>query len=307
MSVVWAVFGLGIVALASLLAAILLPLKRAGDLPQTAASAVQRGPVTELRRIGARPRPMLRPTGLDRLLSEARIGWSARTFLLVLLALMLGFGVLTFALLRQPVLAGLVGGSLAALVLWFYLSRQRQAYVQGFAQQFLPALDIIVRGMRSGMPLIAALDVVKREVAGPVQIEFQRLLDDMSIGLSLPHSVERLAERVPLTEVQFFSIVIGVQSRTGGRLSEALENLAGTLRDRKHLELRIRTVSQEARTSAAIIAALPIFVTAGLFLFNPAYISVLFTQPTGLAVFGFCLLWMVIGSLVMKKMTEIHV
>src|SRR3989338_9020023 len=142
MSVVWAVFGLGIVALASLLAAILLPLKGAGDLPQTAAAAAQRGPATELRRIGARPRPMLRPTGLDRLVFEGRIGWGAPTV-----------PPFFFGVVPQPVLAGLVGGVLSALALWFYLARQRQAYVQGFAQQFLPALDIIVRGMRSGMPL----------------------------------------------------------------------------------------------------------------------------------------------------------
>lgn len=291
MTGVWGVFALGMLAFAALLGAILMPA-----------------------RAPARPVPAFDPDKGFRVAKRSVAGQQPTAGNLsrwaqsgVLATLTLGAAALAFLLLRHPLVALLAGLVIGPSAFWVYLSRRRRAYIDGFGYQFLPALEIIVRGMRSGMPLISALEVVRTEIGGPVRVEFQRLLDDMSIGLSLTQAVARLAERVPLTEVQFFSIVISVQSRTGGRLSEALENLAGTLRDRAQLALRIRTVSQEARTSAAIIAALPVFVTAGLFLFNPSYISVLFTQPIGIAVFCVCLVWMAVGSLIMKRMTEIRV
>lgn len=292
MTGIWGIFALGMLALAAFLGALLLPARAAVARP-AAAIDPERG-----FRVARRPA------------ASGQAGWdiSGRKAQIALMAgLSLGGAVVAFLLLQQPLLALLIGCIAGPAALWVFVGRRRQAYLAGFGHQFLPALDIIVRGMRSGMPLISALEVVRTEIGGPVRIEFQRLLDDMSIGLSLTEAVDRLADRVPLTEVQFFAIVIGVQTRTGGRLSEALENLAGTLRDRRHLELRIRTVSQGARTSAAIIAALPVFVTAGLFLFNPSYISVLFVHPLGIAVFCFCLLWMAVGSLIMRRMTEIHV
>lgn len=292
MTGIWGIFALGMLALAAFLGALLLPARAAAARP-AAAIDPDRG-----FRVARRPA------------ASGQAGWdiSGRKAQIALMAgLSLGAAVVAFLLLQQPLLALLIGCIAGPAALWVFVGRRRQAYLAGFGHQFLPALDIIVRGMRSGMPLISALEVVRTEIGGPVRIEFQRLLDDMSIGLSLTEAVDRLADRVPLTEVQFFAIVIGVQTRTGGRLSEALENLAGTLRDRRHLELRIRTVSQGARTSAAIIAALPVFVTAGLFLFNPSYISVLFVHPLGIAVFCFCLLWMAVGSLIMRRMTEIHV
>lgn len=191
--------------------------------------------------------------------------------------------------------------------IWLRLRAGQRRYRAGFRRQFLPALEIIVRGLRSGMPLLPALQVVQKEVSGPVQAEFRRLLDDLSLGLPLPQAVERMAERLPLTEVQFFAAVIALQARTGGRLSEALENLAGTLRGRDLLDQRIRTVSQEARTSALIIGVLPLFVMLGLFLLNPDYIMPLFVHPLGQAVLAGSALWMGCGVWIMKRMTVIDV
>lgn len=200
-----------------------------------------------------------------------------------------------------------LGAGLGPLAVWQFLQWNLRRYRAGFRRQFLPALDIIVRGLRSGMPLIPALQVVHKEVAGPVRAEFRRLLDDLALGLPLTQAVERMADRIPTTEVQFFAAVIGFQARTGGRLSEALENLGGTLRARDQLDLRIRTVSQEVRTSATIIAVLPAFVMLGLFVLNHDYVSLLFRHPLGQAVLIGAVLWMAFGAWIMKRMTVIDV
>lgn len=286
MSVTLAVLGLGMVALGALLAALLL--------------VRPKPPLAEP------PRPMaLAPRPAGGAFRMLRLGPDRYPHLPLLVA-SLGAGGVVWFMFPDPRL-GLGALGLGPLSIWLYVRRQRAAYLRGFDRQFLPALDIIVRGLRSGMPVIAALQVVQRETEGPVRTEFRRLLDDLSLGLTLTQAVDRLAERVPLTEVRFFAVVIGLQSRTGGRLSETLENLAGTLRDRNQLNSRIRVVSQEARTSAKIIAALPVFVAGGLFLLNPAYISVLFTQTLGIVVLCVSLFWMGLGGFIMRRMTEINV
>jgi tight adherence protein B len=180
-------------------------------------------------------------------------------------------------------------------------------YQDDFRGQFLPALEVIVRGVKAGMPLIAALQVVQKEVGGSVQMEFGRLLDDLSLGMTLAQAVERLAARIPSRETLFFAHVVAMQSRTGGRLSEALGNLADALRARDQFAQKVRVLSQEARTSAIIIGALPFVIAFLLFMLNPSYVSVLFTTPMGQVVVAISLMWMGVGALIMKRMVEIDV
>lgn len=233
--------------------------------------------------------------------------WSL-TFLVFVVVLTMAAIALPVGLAAESVLLGVIVGVAAApVVVWQVLRLGQQRYRDRFRRQFLPALEIIVRGLRSGMPLLSALQVVQKEIDGPMRAEFRRLLDDLALGLSLAQAVERMADRVPTTEVRFFAAAIAFQARTGGRLSEALENLAGTLRARDLLDQRIRTVSHEARTSAIIIAVLPVLVTLGLFLFSPDYIALLFSNSLGRTVLVAAALWMLCGAWIMKRMTVIDV
>jgi tight adherence protein B len=150
-------------------------------------------------------------------------GWTGGTLVLIGILATLAHIVVIGALTENWPLGVALGAGLGPVVVWQFLQWNLRRYRAGFRQQFLPALDIIVRGLRSGMPLIPALQVVHKEVTGPVRAEFRRLLDDLALGLPLTQAVERMATRIPTTEVQFFAAVIGFQARTGGRLSEALE------------------------------------------------------------------------------------
>ncbi len=182
------------------------------------------------------------------------------------------------------------------------LGNMRKRRLAKFINAFPDAVDIIIRGVRAGLPLGDCLRVIAGESAEPVRSEFRLIIESTAMGLQLGEAVENLYERVPVQEANFFSIVINIQSKAGGNLSEALGNLSRVLRDRKKMKQKVTAMSQEAKASAGIIGALPFFVTGALYLTSPAYISLLFTNPTGrMIVFG-CLVWMLFGILTMKKM-----
>lgn len=247
------------------------------------------------------PSPVAQPAP-----GAATVGTS-RQDMVTALALMLGVGGAAAVVTQGIGLAAVTLGLIAPLAFLQLRAFRARRYQHEFAQQFLPALEVIVRGLKSGMPLIAALQVVQKEIGGPVQAEFRRLLDDLSLGMTLAQAVERLATRIPSREAGFFAHVVAMQSRTGGRLSEALGNLADTLRARNQFAQKVRIVSQEARSSALIIGILPFLVAFVLFLLNPAYISLMFTTTLGQVVVVLCLVWMGLGALIMKRMVEIDV
>jgi tight adherence protein B len=157
------------------------------------------------------------------------------------------------------------------------------------------------------MPLLDCLRIVATEGEEPLKSEFQLIMDKQGFGLTVPQAIETLYERVPTPEVNFFSIVIGVQQKAGGNLSEALSNLSKVLRDRKKLRQKVDAMSSEAKASAGIIAAMPFFVGFMTYLSSPAYISLLWTHPTGRFFMGFCAFWMICGVLIMKKMINFKI
>ncbi len=180
-----------------------------------------------------------------------------------------------------------------------FLARRRQ---KKFLLEFVNALDIIVRGVKSGLPLNDCLRIIAEEMAEPVKSEFVEIVEQQSIGVPLSKSFERMFERMPLQELNFFSIVIAIQQQTGGNLSEALENLAKVLRDRMRLTAKVAAFSAEAKASAAIIASLPMLVMLALSIMTPEYTSLLWTVPLGkMMLIGSCLL-MSCGVLIMRKM-----
>jgi tight adherence protein B len=183
-------------------------------------------------------------------------------------------------------------------VLGFAISRRTKAFVREFAN----SIDIIVRGVKSGLPLNECLKVIANECADPVAPEFRQLVESQKVGVTLEEGLLKLYERMPVAEVNFFQIVLSIQAKTGGNLSEALGNLSSVLRDRKRLHGKIQALSSEAKASALIIGSLPVIVMLLVYLTTPSYIMVLFTERLGNLMLLGCVIWMSIGIMVMRGM-----
>lgn len=171
-----------------------------------------------------------------------------------------------------------------------------------FTNEFANAIDIIVRSVKSGLPTSEALKIVAREIPQPVSGEFERLVESLKVGVTMEQGLKRMYERMPTSEVSFFGIVMSIQQKSGGNLSEALGNLAGVLRDRKRLRGKIKAMSSEAKASAAIIGSLPPAVGLLVWLSTPSYIELLFTERLGMLMLAGCAVWMSTGIFVMSKM-----
>ena len=177
--------------------------------------------------------------------------------------------------------------------------KRRQAK---FLVEFANAIDIIVRGIKSGLPLSDCLQIIATEAPEPVKGEFVDLVEQQKVGVPLSRAFERMHERMPLQEVNFFAIVIAIQAQTGGNLAEALSNLAGVLRERYRLQAKVRAFSAEAKASALIIGSLPPCVMLIVFFTSPDYISLLWNEKLGNMMLIVSGVWMLIGILVMRKM-----
>ncbi len=168
-------------------------------------------------------------------------------------------------------------------------------------------MDVVVRGIRSGLPLSDCLRVIAREAAEPLRGEFRLVVEAQSIGVSLAEAAARLHERIPVPEANFFAIVIGIQQKSGGNLSEALGNLSRVLRERRRMADKVKAMSMEAKASAAIIASLPFVVALLCYLSSPDYIGLLWTTRIGQLALGASLLWMLVGVLVMRRMIDFEI
>lgn len=214
----------------------------------------------------------------------------------------LGVAFACFVFGQKPLVIGLAafagGFGFPRWVLSFLAARRRKKFTSYFAT----AIDVIVRSVRSGLPVNEAMRIVARESPEPVRSEFHKLVEGLKVGVTLEQGLARMRDSMPTSEVAFFSIVMNIQGKAGGNLSEALGNLASVLRDRKRLEGKIKAMSSEAKASAGIIGSLPIAVMGLVYLTTPAYIGVLFTTKTGNLLLAGCVFWMSIGVMVMRKM-----
>lgn len=208
-----------------------------------------------------------------------------------------------FLLMGAPLL--LAAGAMVAggfgLPRWF-VTFKRARRVKAFLDEFPNALDVIVRAVKSGLPLNDAVRMIAGESPEPVKSEFKRVVEHQQLGLSLPEAVMRMPESMPAAEASFFGIVIQIQSQAGGNLSEAIGNLSKVLRDRKKMKAKIDALSMEAKASAVIIGSLPIVVALLVYLSSPGYIMPLFTTSTGHLILLVSGIWMAMGLLVMRKM-----
>ncbi|MBZ9698034.1 MULTISPECIES: type II secretion system F family protein [unclassified Mesorhizobium] len=204
------------------------------------------------------------------------------------------------------VLPGVLLAGALGLPRWF-VSFRRSRRVKSFLNEFPNALDVIVRAVKSGLPLNDAIRLIANESPEPVKTEFRRIVDSQQMGLSIPDATLRMPETMPCTEASFFGIVIQIQSQAGGNLSEALGNLSRVLRDRKKMKAKVAALSMEAKASAAIIGALPFIVAFLVYLSSPNYLMPLFTTSVGHLILGVSGIWMSIGIFVMRKMMNFEV
>jgi tight adherence protein B len=200
--------------------------------------------------------------------------------------------------------SGLVGFlGLPRWIVKFLRTRRQNVFLHDFAD----AIDVMVRGLKSGLPVTDAMRIIATESGPPVGPEFSEVVEGQRIGIPVDQGIERMVERMPLAEVNFLAIVMAIQSKTGGNLSEALSNLSKVLRDRKKMKAKIRAVSQEAKSSAAIIGSLPFFITGALTVLNPEYLNPLFYTHMGNILLVISGTWMMTGVLVMRKMINFEI
>lgn len=195
------------------------------------------------------------------------------------------------------------GLGLPRMLLKMKAKKRRNNFIASFAD----AVDVIVRGIRTGLPIGECLNIIGRESPEPISGEFRAIVEGIKIGLSLEEAIGRSLERTPVAELKFFGIVLSIQQQTGGNLAETLTNLSDILRARKRMADKVQALSQEAKSSAAIIGSLPFILVLVLSLVSPEYISPLFTEDTGKIMIAGGLTWMSIGVLVMKQMIAFEI
>ena len=239
---------------------------------------------------------------LETKLVRAGLGWSKRRFYLVSAALGLGLAFVALTVAGSPLLAlGALFTGAFGLPQWIlhFLKKRR---IQRFINELPNAVDVIVRGIRSGLPVGDCLRIIAREAREPVRGEFKTIVEAQAMGLTLAEACGRLFERMPVPEANFFGIVISIQSKAGGNLSEALGNLSKVLRERRKMAGKIKAMSTEATASAGIIAALPFIVATLTWLSSPNYIELLWTTRAGNFGLVAAAFWMTCGCVVMKQM-----
>lgn len=239
---------------------------------------------------------------LSNRISQAGLSWSKRKFLVISAM----FGLFTFAttfvfgggLLASAALAFAAGFGVPRWLLGFLKKRRETKFIAALPD----AVDVIVRGIKAGLPLFESIKVVAADAPQPLRGEFLAIIETQTVGMPLGEACARLYERMPLPEANFFGIVVAIQQKSGGNLSEALGNLSKVLRDRKKMREKIQAMSMEAKASAAIIGSLPPVVMMLVYITTPQYIGMLWTEPVGRIMLAGSALWMTAGVLVMKKM-----
>ncbi|HEX8400278.1 MAG TPA: type II secretion system F family protein [Allosphingosinicella sp.] len=233
--------------------------------------------------------------------------WSLAQYLTASLALAITVAIL-ISVRGLPVLLGvfvglLVGIGLPHLVIGFLIKRR----VNRFTVRFPDAIELMVRGLRSGLPISETIGIVANEIPGPISDEFSSVSDKMKIGRTMEVALQEMADRLGTPEFQFFVITLAIQRETGGNLAETLGNLADVLRKRAQMKLKIRAMSSESKASAYIIGALPFIVFGLIYTINEAYMGQFFTDQRLIIAGIGGMMWMAIGAFIMAKMISFEI
>lgn len=255
-----------------------------------------------LAKIEERQQAAKRKVSLNTKIERAGLAISSSTFYIISAIFGVIAAIASFFLIHNPLIAVAIGFSATLGVpQWAlsFLAKRRQA---AFMNEFAGSIDVIVRGIETGLPLNDCLQIIASEASAPVGPEFERVVEAGRIGIPVGEALEMMTERIPIPELNFFAIVLAIQSKTGGNLSEALRNLSTVLRSRKLMKAKIQALSSEAKASALILGLLPPSVMGAVYATNKEYIMLLFTHPMGNMLLIAGAFWMTLGILIMRKM-----
>jgi tight adherence protein B len=209
--------------------------------------------------------------------------------------------------MRLPFLLALLCAGMAGTIPIAYLYWLKSQRMAKFARQLPEALELISRSLRAGHALSVGLKLVGDETSDPIGTEFKRVFDEVSMGVALPQALQNMTDRLDSVDLRFFVTSVLVQRETGGNLAEIIDSLAGLIRMRFELQLRVKALSAEGRFSAVVLFGLPLFIAGALWKINPDYISTLFTDPMGQNMVMVGSFLMVAGAFIMKRMVAIKV
>src|SRR5450830_21024 len=244
---------------------------------------------------------------LDRMIVQADLRWTVSYFLLASLALGLGGLLVAGLLLHQPPLLAAGAALMLTALPWLYVRRRRAQRMRRMEQQLPDALDLLGRSLRAGHAFGAGLQMIGQEMADPIASEFRFVHDEMNFGVSLEQALTNLSVRVPITDLRYFVVAVLIQRESGGNLTEVLAKLSQLIRQRLKLFWRIRILSAEGRLSAWVLGLMPFVLAAVMNLFNPAFMSPLWTDPIGISILRTMLMMMATGVFLLRKITRIRV
>jgi tight adherence protein B len=249
-----------------------------------------------------------KPAELKKRLAMTGKSWTVGQYGTATLGITLVVGGALGLIVGLPILLAMFIGLILGLgiphkVVGFLIGRR----VRKFTAKFPDALELLVRGLRSGLPITETMSVVGAEVAGPVGEEFRSVSDKMKIGRSMDAALQETADRLGTAEFQFFVICLAIQRETGGNLAETLQNLATVLRQRGQMKLKIKAMSSESKASAYIIGSLPFIVFVMIWFINGAYMQTFFTDQRLMVAGGGGILWMAIGGFIMAQMINFEI
>ncbi|MEL7687706.1 type II secretion system F family protein [Citromicrobium bathyomarinum] len=233
--------------------------------------------------------------------------WTVSQYIYVSLGLSIVLGLILYLQTGVPLLSlvgGLfIGAGLPHLVVNFFIKRRTTQFITKFPD----AIDLLVRGLRSGLPVTETLAVVAQEISGPVGIEFKGIIERIKIGRSMEDAMQVSADRLNVPEFNFFTITLAIQRETGGNLAETLSNLSDVLRKRSQMKLKIKAMSSESKASAYIVGSLPFLVFAMIWWINPNYLGAFFVDERLMVIGLGGLVWMGLGVFIMAKMVSFEI
>jgi tight adherence protein B len=233
--------------------------------------------------------------------------WTVSQYIYVSLGLSIVLGLILYLQTGVPLLSlvgGLfIGAGLPHLVVNFFIKRRTTQFITKFPD----AIDLLVRGLRSGLPVTETLAVVAQEISGPVGIEFKGIIERIKIGRSMEDAMQVSADRLNVPEFNFFTITLAIQRKTGGNLAETLSNLSDVLRKRSQMKLKIKAMSSESKASAYIVGSLPFLVFAMIWWINPNYLGAFFVDERLMVIGLGGLVWMGLGVFIMAKMVSFEI
>lgn len=233
--------------------------------------------------------------------------WTVSQYIYASIGLALAITVLMYiatkALLLSLGVGALVGAGIPHMVVGYLIGKRTNAFVSKFPD----GIELLVRGLRSGLPVTETLGVVAQEVPGPVGYEFKAVIDRIKVGRTMEDALQDTADKLGIAEFNFFTITLAIQRETGGNLAETLSNLADVLRKRAQMKLKIKAMSSESKASAYIVGSLPFLVFGAIMYINPDYMSTFFTDDRLIVAGLGAGVWMGIGVFIMAKMVNFEI